>query len=77
MLHTLLPLLATNAIRSRPIRVSAPTGCAAFARDLAVVAHFFRGSELVIEYFGELPDERGWAPPLDEPPTSTVPAMNI
>lgn len=42
-----------------------------------VVAHFFRGNELVIEYFGELADERGWAPPRNEPPTSTVPAMNV
>jgi hypothetical protein len=41
-----------------------------------IVAHFFRGNELVIEYFGELADERGWAPPPDEPPTSTVPAMS-
>lgn len=40
-----------------------------------IVAHYFRGNELVIEYFGELVDERGWAPPPDEPPTSTVPAM--
>jgi hypothetical protein len=40
-----------------------------------VVAHFFRGNELVIEYFGELADDRGWAAPPDAVPTSTVPAM--
>ena len=41
-----------------------------------VVAHFFRG-RLVIQYFGELADERGWARPPDEPSTLTVPAMSM
>lgn len=40
-----------------------------------IVAHYFRGNELVIEYFGELADARGWAPLPDEPPTVTVPAI--
>ena len=40
-----------------------------------VLAHWFRGNELVIEYFGESLDDRGWAPRQTEVPTSTVPAM--
>lgn len=40
-----------------------------------IVAHYFRGNELVIEYFGELVDERPGAEPLEAPPTVTVPAM--
>ena len=53
-------------------RVDGPMDDADWGR---IVAHFFRGNELVIEYFGELADARGWAPPPGSPPTSTVPAM--
>lgn len=40
-----------------------------------LVAHFFRGNELVIEYFGELLDERFGSQPLADVPTSPVPAV--
>lgn len=40
-----------------------------------IVAHFFRSNDLVIEYFGELLDERPGAPAIDEPPGFTVPAI--
>ncbi len=64
-----------DVLRYRKLfRVDGPVNDADWGR---VVAHFFRGNELVIEYFGELADERGWAPPPDEPPTSTVPAMSL
>ena len=40
-----------------------------------IVAHFFRSNDLVIEYFGELLDERPGAPAIDKPPSFTVPAI--
>ena len=40
-----------------------------------IVAHFFRSNELVIEYFGDVLDERPGAAPVDEVPSYTVPAV--
>lgn len=64
-----------EAVRYRKLfRVDGAIEDAAWGK---IVAHYFRGNELVIEYFGELDDARGWAAPPDELPTSTVPAMQL
>ena len=69
-------------LRPRPrerdlIRLRRPgsDGALADADSGKIVAHFFRSNELVIEYFGELLDERPGVPAMSEVPGHTVPAI--